>query len=243
MESGLHQGTKMVPAICPQCGAGLNVDSEREKAFCQYCGTEFIVDQAVNTYKVQHANVEHIDTVNVNKKGAVESALDFIEHQQQRADEARKRRAEEQKIEEEKDRIRREKMGAFFKKYWWATAALVVVVVVFFSVEIKNEQGGEKATAVNYASSDLEEMNYKDAVDILKKDGFTDIVTEAENDLIVGVLSHDGAVDEVSINGYSTYSSDSKFPYDAKIIVKYHCFPPTASEAPSTQAEPTAGAA
>lgn len=37
----------LIPAKCPQFGATLNVDREKEAAICEYCGTPFIVEKAI----------------------------------------------------------------------------------------------------------------------------------------------------------------------------------------------------
>ncbi|MDR1640500.1 MAG: leucine-rich repeat domain-containing protein, partial [Clostridiales bacterium] len=47
----------LVPAICTQCGARLNVDSSSDAAICKYCGTPFVVEKAVNLYSVSANNV------------------------------------------------------------------------------------------------------------------------------------------------------------------------------------------
>ena len=63
------QKINIVPAICTQCSAQIDVDPSRDAAICPHCGTAFIVDKAIENYTVQHfhgANIEHIDTVNIN---------------------------------------------------------------------------------------------------------------------------------------------------------------------------------
>ena len=36
--------TNLVPAVCTQCGAKLEVDPDQEAAVCPYCGTPFITE-------------------------------------------------------------------------------------------------------------------------------------------------------------------------------------------------------
>ncbi len=55
----------MVPGICTQCGASVNVDAEKEYAYCEYCGTRFSIKQAISNYNIQHTLIGHADTVNV----------------------------------------------------------------------------------------------------------------------------------------------------------------------------------
>jgi hypothetical protein len=47
----------LVPAICTQCGARIDVDSSKDAAICKFCGTPFIVEKAVNQYRINAKNV------------------------------------------------------------------------------------------------------------------------------------------------------------------------------------------
>ena len=47
---------KLVPAICPQCGAQLKVNPGDEQMDCEFCGTTIMIDDAVQKYKIE---VEH----------------------------------------------------------------------------------------------------------------------------------------------------------------------------------------
>lgn len=40
---------KLIPAVCPQCGAKLQVSDGLKKFCCTYCGTEIIVDRELKT--------------------------------------------------------------------------------------------------------------------------------------------------------------------------------------------------
>jgi hypothetical protein len=68
--------------------------------------------------------------------------------------------------------------------------------------------------------------NYKDVVVKLQENGFTNIKTEAVEDLIVGLFTTDGEVEQVEIDGDIDFSNGAEFPKDAEIIVTYHTFPP-----------------
>ena len=39
----------LVPAICTQCGAQIEVDDTHEAGICKFCGTAFITEKAINT--------------------------------------------------------------------------------------------------------------------------------------------------------------------------------------------------
>lgn len=38
---------KLVSAMCPNCGAKLELDENMEKGFCMYCGSQILVQDAV----------------------------------------------------------------------------------------------------------------------------------------------------------------------------------------------------
>lgn len=53
--------TKLVPAICTQCGAQITVDSQKEAAICACCGTAFIVSKAIEKYNISSYGDIHIE--------------------------------------------------------------------------------------------------------------------------------------------------------------------------------------
>ena len=100
MSNEANQNTRLVPAICTQCGGQLEVDPTQEAAVCKYCGTPFIVEKAIQNYNIQHATIEHVDTVNIDMKGTADSFFSFVgtqmsESRALRREERKERRAEE----------------------------------------------------------------------------------------------------------------------------------------------------
>ena len=219
MKNYERKNTKMMPAICTQCGGQVMVDAQRETTFCQYCGTQLIVEKAINTYNVQHATVEHVDSINIFKTSAVESVLNFVKDQQQRID-------EEKKAKKEEERKEKEESEKSFKKYWWIYLLMVLIPLVLLNFMSSEEEKINKIS-INHSSSQLVGKNYKDVVVKLQENGFINIKTEAVEDLIVGLFTEDGEVEQVEINGNIDFSSGAKFPEDAEIIVSYHTFPTT----------------
>lgn len=53
----------LVPAICTQCGAQIEVDDTYEAGICKHCGTAFITEKAINNYNV--TNNISAQTVNI----------------------------------------------------------------------------------------------------------------------------------------------------------------------------------
>lgn len=226
--SDYSYGVQMTPAICTQCGASVEVDPKQEAAVCKSCNTPFIVSKAISNYSVQHATVEHVDSINIVKTGAVQAAFNF-------ADKQITRKAEEKKRKEEEARIQSEKNMALLKKYWWAIAALVVVFIIIIAIGINSESKDSAGKiSVGVSSSELAGKNYEEVVSTLQKAGFTSIETEVLDDLITGWLKEDGEVEEVKIDGKTSFSRDSKFDEDAKIVVVYHTFPESEETSPNT---------
>lgn len=46
----------LVPAICIQCGAQIEVDDTHEAGICKYCGTAFITEKVINNYVTNVTN-------------------------------------------------------------------------------------------------------------------------------------------------------------------------------------------
>lgn len=79
-------------------------------------------------------------------------------------------------------------------------------------------------TFINYSSSDFEGNNYEQVISQLEKQGFTNIKTQKIDDLVTGWITKDGEVEEVKIDGYSSFSTNSRYAPDVEIIVSYHTF-------------------
>ena len=75
-----------------------------------------------------------------------------------------------------------------------------------------------------FDSSNLESMDYEDAVAQLKAAGFVNISTENLGDLIFGWLTTDKSVESISFDGKTDFTTSDSFTPDTKILVKYHSF-------------------
>lgn len=51
----------LVPAICSQCGALLQVDPSKDAAICPYCETSFVNEKVINNYNIR--NISQIETL------------------------------------------------------------------------------------------------------------------------------------------------------------------------------------
>lgn len=50
---------KLVPAVCPQCGATLTLPDNLDRAFCTYCGRKIIISKDETHYHIGGGNLEN----------------------------------------------------------------------------------------------------------------------------------------------------------------------------------------
>lgn len=112
---------KLVPAVCTQCGATLEVDPTKEAAVCRFCNTPFVIEKAINNYNVKFANIEHADNVNIDLKGTVKEVLDFADKQ---LDKSRENKKETRRIEAENSR---QFIMSFFKYFFIFAGAVMAL--------------------------------------------------------------------------------------------------------------------
>lgn len=70
---------RLVAARCPQCGANIKVDEEKDAGICEYCGTAFITEKAINNYNTYVTN--NFAGANINVTGAnIDNLLKMAEN-------------------------------------------------------------------------------------------------------------------------------------------------------------------
>ena len=126
---------------------------------------------------------------------------------------------------------------------------IIVLSVLVLAISLVGCGSKEDDGKINLpiSSNDLKDANYQDVVAKFENAGFTNVQTEVIDDLVFGWLTKDGEVEEVSVGGYTSFSTDSRYPADVEIIVSYHTFPANEedetdeSSAPESivEAEPT----
>ena len=55
---------RLVPAVCPNCGAHIEIPPDRETCFCTYCGTQIVVDdgtQTINIHNFDEAEMRRVE--------------------------------------------------------------------------------------------------------------------------------------------------------------------------------------
>jgi hypothetical protein len=78
---------------------------------------------------------------------------------------------------------------------------------------------------VSKSSDEIVGENYQTVISELEETGFTNIETKVLDDLITGLLTKDGEIEQVEINGDTEFSANDSFQKDSKIVITYHTFP------------------
>lgn len=69
----------LVPAICTQCGANIEVDDSHEASICKYCGTAFITEKAINNYTTNYTtNITNNTNIDANVVNIYHTEKDFV---------------------------------------------------------------------------------------------------------------------------------------------------------------------
>ena len=121
--------TRLVPAICTQCGARLEVDPAQDAAVCRYCNTPFVVEKAIQNYSIQNAKIEHVDTVKLDMKGTADSFFGFLGEQMSESREARREERRERREES------REMNRLFLKIFGYMMIGMFVLAAIMFLVD------------------------------------------------------------------------------------------------------------
>ncbi len=133
--------TRLVPAVCTQCGARLEVDPSQDAAVCPYCNTPYVVDKAIRNYNIQNARIEHADTVKIDMKGTADSFFGFLGKQ---LSESREMRREERAESREEEReIRR----GFFRMFGYMVIGMFILAAIMFIVQLIRGDSDEAETA------------------------------------------------------------------------------------------------
>lgn len=108
------------------------------------------------------------------------------------------------------------------KKIICALLACIMSIALVGCGGNSNKHEGEAKTPSG--SSVQKGKDYNKVVDDFKSKGFNNIKTEKLEDLITGLITKDGEVEEVSVGGNVGYSADEWISSDTEVIIKYHTF-------------------
>ena len=212
---------QFVSVKCPQCGADLSIESDRQQAFCTYCGTKVIV----------HNENEHIYR-NIDEARIKESETERLI------------RLKELELEEKENaKGRRTTMIAygialFFLGAGFLSMALNLTVgmmgiAIGFYIAMftyfKSDDKKKKARRIHApdevqitdAMSGFDEQDFNSVVVLFQSAGFTNVNAVPLKDLTILNPLKNGKVDRVTING-DFFERGDVFKRDAKVVIMYH---------------------
>ncbi|MCH5267713.1 MAG: DUF4839 domain-containing protein [Lachnospiraceae bacterium] len=108
------------------------------------------------------------------------------------------------------------------KKYMYI---ILVSICCFMLVACGSSENHDGEAKTPSGSTIMKGDDYKSVVEEFEENGFTNIKLEKIEDLIIGWLTKEGEVEEVSVGGDVDYSPDKWVPADTEVIIKYHAFP------------------
>ncbi len=104
---------------------------------------------------------------------------------------------------------------------WMRAAAAAMLLLLLLAGCGKASHEGE----VQIPGGKMKGRNYQDVEEIFRQQGFTNIRTEKLEDLVLGWLTKDGDVEEVSVAGATDYTANKWVPADTRVVIRYHTFP------------------
>lgn len=196
-------GSKTVSLVCAHCGGTMTVDKDSSILKCPYCGSAELIREN--------------DNVKIAK----------IKNDTQKEIEIKKMEYEDRERERRYKERRNESDDEFAKFGMYLLVPLVLFFLIFALIQSSKKDEviqplDPTMAAVSMSSSSFDSENYQSALNLLQKSGFTNITCEPVYDIYFGVLSSEGNVAKISINGITDFDKNETFPKDAEIIITYH---------------------
>ncbi len=185
---------------CPNCGAFLEVNEKI--LFCKFCGAKILVDN---------------ETINHNHN-----------YTYKKVDEARIRETER------KEKVKLKELEYQYKAKWrkvFTTAfsyivyiAAFILLLIFLSESMQPRKLNFNEVQLPISAEEYIDENYETVANEFKNMGFTNIECIAQNDLITGWFTKDGAIERISIDGDYQFESGDIFTKDSIVSITYHTY-------------------
>ncbi|CAM4311041.1 DUF4839 domain-containing protein [Erysipelothrix inopinata] len=115
----------------------------------------------------------------------------------------------------------------------------ILMVFVVASTGCSKQKVNENQIRVTFTSEEFKNSNFEEVTQKIQSEGFEDVTTEEIQDLIIGFMTKDGAVEEVLINDNHDYKKDDIFDKTSKVVVRYHTFPTSKETTSDDKSEET----
>lgn len=190
---------KLTKVVCENCGGNIEINNlshiNNQEVTCSYCGATYI------------ANAKH-SIIGALREVELERVKELQKKESSKAEWEFKDKQEERKL------TTKMLLGYVI---FMGIGMLVLSIGAYF----ESNPTGVKITV---DQSDFKGENYKIVKEKLTDMGFKNINTEKVADLKFGILSSEGDVKEVTINGDNDFKKDDYFDEQSIIKIYYHVF-------------------
>lgn len=192
---------KLITLKCDSCNAQLKLDLDNMQSYCPYCGSYLLLDPEDTGQTMSTIITERGKT----KRTALRTGAfgDYLKYKE-------KKREDQQKYA-------LKAAGILF--------ALAILLIILLIVVLKQEEREhENMIQIKVSARSLKGESYESVVNQFEDMGFDDVKAISEGDLVTGLLSKEGTVSKVTIDGKSNFKADEWVDQDATIRVYYHSF-------------------
>ena len=190
---------KLTKVVCENCGGNIEINNlshiNNQEVTCSYCGAAYI------------ANAKH-SIIGALREVELERVKDLQKKESSKAEWEFKDKQEERKLN---------------TKMLLGLVIFMVIGMLALSVGAYFESN-PMGVKITVDQSDFKGENYKIVKEKLTDMGFKNINTEKVADLKFGILSSEGDVKEVTINGDNDFKKDDYFDEQSIIKIYYHVF-------------------
>ena len=190
---------KLTKVVCENCGGNIEINNlshiNNQEVTCSYCGATYI------------ANAKH-SIIGALREVELERVKDLQKKESSKAEWEFKDKQEERKLNTK-------------MLLGYVIFMVIGMLVLSIGAYFESNPMGVKIT-VN--QSGFKGENYKIVKEKLTDMGFKNINTEKVADLKFGILSSEGDVKEVTINGDNDFKKDDYFDEQSIIKIYYHVF-------------------
>ena len=199
---------RLIEVRCPSCNATVKVQPDSSNVKCTYCRSElYIDDEASQADRFFHTATSAFsrfgDTVSKMRTAKIR-----VKHDLYYSPEARQEREEEIERSARSTRL---------------LVALLLVLMVGSGIYYVTRPGNWGP--IPFSSSEVKGRNYSEVVKQLEDAGFTNVETVPIRDLVTGILTRDGSVEKVTINGDAEFTKNKDCEKSSKITIYFHTFP------------------
>lgn len=179
---------------CENCKAEVNLDFDNLIGFCPYCGAKLVLDLEEDLGSVLIEKEKTKQSKEKTSRAAIKGANDL-------------------------------KKTMMDNMFFIVMMLICVVPMIFMSITSNREREQHlKKGEINPPKSaeSLEKENYLNVEQLFKSAGFENIKLVKQDDLIIGIVKKEGEVENVSINGDTSFGAGEFFDRDATVIITYH---------------------